>query len=164
MDWQPNIDGLKWFLDHVWPKVIAQKPAVQLYLAGRKMEGLSDELERKNVMIVGEVEDSHEFMVSKGLMIIPLLSGGGMRVKLIEGMALGKIIVSTSIGAEGVDCRNGEHLLIADSAEEFSNAILSYLSDPDHKKELGENARKFVMNHYNNADISRQLTEFYQSI
>jgi glycosyltransferase involved in cell wall biosynthesis len=164
MDWQPNIDGLKWFLDYVWPKVIAQAPTVQLYLAGRKMEDLADELSRKNVVIVGEVEDSHQFMVSKGLMIIPLLSGGGMRVKLIEGMALGKVIVSTSIGAEGVDCRNGEHLLIADSAEVFSNAILSYLSDPDHKKELGENARKFVMNHYNNADISRQLTEFYQSL
>jgi glycosyltransferase involved in cell wall biosynthesis len=164
MDWHPNIEGLNWFLGNVWDQVIEKHPGVKLYLAGRNMSPEFMSMNKKNVVVVGEVEDAHGFMRSKGLMIIPLLSGGGMRVKLIEGMSLGKVIVTTTVGAEGVDCRNEANILIADTAKDFADTISRYLSDPEYLADTGKNAKQFALQHYNNADISKRLTEFYRSL
>jgi polysaccharide biosynthesis protein PslH len=164
MDWQPNIDGINWFLDKVWDKVILKHPDVRLYLAGRKMNGALENQDKKNVIIEGEVEDAHDFIRSRGIMIIPLLSGGGMRVKLIEGMSLGKAIVSTSVGAEGVECENDKNILIADTPEAFASAVSECLSDESLTKELGSQAASFASRYYNNADISKKLADFYTSI
>lgn len=164
MDWQPNIEGINWFLSRVWDKVSAKYPDVKLYLAGRNMQPELKALNRKNVEVVGEVENAHEFIRSKGLMIIPLLSGGGMRVKLIEGMALGKVIVSTTVGAEGVDCSNGKNIIIADDPDAFAAAVCRYLSDDNFLKEIGSEAKQLAADHYNNDDISKKLTGFYKLI
>jgi polysaccharide biosynthesis protein PslH len=164
MDWQPNIEGLKWFLENVWSKVEKKHPDIKLYLAGRKMGGEFQRLNKENVIVIGEVEDAHEFIASKGLMVVPLLSGGGMRVKIIEGMALGKVIVTTTVGAEGIDAEHGKNILIADTVEEFADAINTYLSDGSFLSEIGERARQFAFEHYNNADISKRLSFFYSSI
>ncbi|MCW3070920.1 MAG: hypothetical protein JWO44_810 [Bacteroidetes bacterium] len=164
MDWKPNIEGINWFLEKVWDKVQQEHPDVKLYLAGRKMNDQLKNLKRKNVEIIGEVADAHEFILSKGLMIVPLLSGGGMRVKLIEGMALGKVVLSTSIGAEGVECEDGMNILIADDPEAFASVIGKYLSDKSHLAQIGARAKQFAAEYYNNDDISRKLIEFYRSI
>jgi glycosyltransferase involved in cell wall biosynthesis len=162
MDWQPNIDGLNWFLNHVWDKVQAQYPELKLYLAGRNMSAEFKKQHKSNVIIVGEVEDAHEFMQSKGIMIVPLLSGGGMRVKIIEGMALGKTIITTSIGAEGVDCKSNENCIIANDATEFAAAISKCISDEIVYRQIGENAKMLVTQHYNNDDICKRLITFYK--
>jgi polysaccharide biosynthesis protein PslH len=164
MDWQPNIEGINWFIENIWDKVHLKYPSLKLYLAGRNMSPELKNMRRDNIIVVGEVENAHDFIRSKGLMIVPLLSGGGMRVKLIEGMALEKVIVTTSIGAEGVDCENGKNILIADNPEMFVDAITTYLSDNNYLEQTGKNARQFAVEHYNNADISKRLTQFYRTI
>lgn len=163
MDWYPNLEGINWFLNNVWGKITEQFPDVKLYLAGRKID--SETLSMKtNVVIEGEVDDAYEFMNSKGLMIIPLLSGGGMRVKLIEGMALGKVIASTSVGAEGVDYSKNNNILIADNEDEFIKAVSEYLNDKKYLSEIGEEAKLLAGSKYSNSAISSELNNFYKEL
>ncbi|MCE3280550.1 MAG: hypothetical protein K0S44_2741 [Bacteroidetes bacterium] len=164
MDWQPNIEGINWFIENVWEKIHQEFPSLKLYLAGRNMSPHFKNMKHDNIVVLGEVENAHDFIRSKGLMIVPLLSGGGMRIKIIEGMALGKVIVTTSIGAEGVDCENGKNIMIADDPETFSASVSKYISDNNYLEQIGKNAREFAVQHYNNADISKRLTAFYSTI
>ncbi|MDO9188014.1 MAG: glycosyltransferase family 4 protein [Bacteroidia bacterium] len=164
MDWQPNIEGLDWFLNNVWDKLNAKHPQLKLYLAGRNMSADLKRSNKPNVIIVGEVENAQEFIESKGLMIVPLLSGSGMRVKIIEGLALGKTIVTTSIGAEGIDCENNKNCIIADDATTFAEAISKCISEKTFYNEIGKNAKILALQQYNNADICKRLVQFYQKI
>ena len=164
MDWQPNIEGINWFLNNVWDLLNAKHPHLKLYLAGRNMSAELKQLKKANVIIVGEVENSNDFIQSKGVMIVPLLSGGGMRVKIIEGMSLGKTIVATSIGAEGVDCENNKNCIIANDADEFAEAISKCISNKLFYNEVGKNAKKLAIEKYNNADICKRLTQFYKML
>ncbi len=164
MDWQPNIDGVNWFVNEVWDKILTKYPHLQLYLAGRNMNWELTQLKRSNVNVVGEVESASEFMQSKGLMIVPLLSGSGMRVKVIEGMALGKTIISTKIGAEGINHENNKNILIADTADEFVEAISRCLNDRSFADNVGANARLLVEMKYDNQKICKKLIDFYRSI
>lgn len=165
MDWQPNIEGLQWFLSQVWPKVHAKHPELKIYLAGRNMQTEQwEQYKALNAVLVGEVENAQEFIQSKGIMIVPLLSGGGMRVKLIEGMALGKTIITTSIGAEGVDCENNKNCIIADNPEAFASAITKCITDREFYTEIGKNAQLLAAEQYNNLDICSRLVKFYQEL
>src|SRR6187549_3745440 len=99
-------------------------------------------------------------MKDKPVMIVPLLSGGGMRVKIIEGMASGKAIVSTSVGAEGINYTNNKNILIADTPESFISAILKLKNDKQFCKSIGDNARKLVEEEYDNNIIGKELLTF----
>jgi polysaccharide biosynthesis protein PslH len=164
MDWQPNIEGVFWFLNKVWKQVQLKIPSVQLFLAGRNMSAELKQQNIPNVVVVGEVENAADFMRSKGLMIVPLLSGGGMRVKIIEGMALGKTIISTTIGAEGIDYVNNKNIIIADTPDEFVDAIGRCLNDTSFAKSIGNNARLLVESKYDNKMICKELFSFYQRL
>ncbi len=164
MDWMPNADGIKWFLENVWPKISTANPNVYLYLAGRNMPEWLTQFSMKNVVIIGEVEDSHEFINSKSIMVVPLNSGGGMRVKIIEGMAFGKTIVSTSIGAEGIKYKKGKDILIADTVDEFVSAIDKCLINKSFSDDIGHSARLLAENKYDNLSICKELTVFYQQL
>ena len=164
MDWMPNSDGIKWFLENVWKQIPALHPDVKLYLAGRNMPEWLSQLKMQNVVVVGEVEDSHLFINSKSIMIVPLSSGGGMRVKIIEGMALGKAIISTSIGAEGIEYENGKDILIANTAGEFVEALNKCLGDKTYTERVAHNARILAENKYDNLAICKKLTEFYHQL
>lgn len=164
MDWLPNIEGVNWFLENVWDKVIALHPEVKLYLAGKNMnpEALSAG-KRRGVVLAGEIENAHEFMQSKGIMIVPLFAGGGMRVKLIEGLVMGKTIVTTAIGAEGVNCTNNKNCLIANTPDEFVMAIDKCLRDEQFCVTIGKNAQDLIKEKYNNAAICNALNDFYKN-
>jgi len=164
MDWRPNEDAIKWFLDSVWNKIYQNHAAVKLYLAGRNMPTWLQELKQPNVVIEGEVADSKKFMNSKAIMIVPLTSGGGMRVKIIEGMALGKTIVSTAIGAEGIAFENEKNIVIANTPEEFKKAIDKCITDKNFSDTIGANARKLVEQKYDNFVISTKLSDFYKGL
>ena len=164
MDWQPNIDGVEWFLKSVWPKIIKEHSSAKLYLAGRNMPNQFTEHSTKNLIVEGEVADSVKFMNSGSIMIVPLSSGGGMRVKIVEGMALGKTIVSTSIGAEGIDYTKNKNILIADTATDFVNAINKCLADSSFSESIGHDARKLIEEKYDNQVICKKLITFYQSL
>lgn len=164
MDWRPNADGINWFLKSIWLKVVEQNKTTKLFLAGRNMPEWLLNFKMENVVIEGEVANSHQFINSKSIMIVPLNSGGGMRVKIIEGMAFGKTIISTAIGAEGIDYTNNTDLIIANTEQEFVDAILKCINNQDFADLLGENARKLAETKYDNQLICNKLTDFYTNL
>ncbi|MGE5425268.1 MAG: glycosyltransferase family 4 protein, partial [Syntrophothermus sp.] len=161
MDWMPNSEGIRWFLDEVWPLIHEKFPDLPYYIAGRHMPDWLTRCRRANVKVVGEVECARDFMHSKAIMIVPLLSGSGIRIKIIEGMAAGKCIVSTSIGAEGIHYEDGKNIKIADSPEAFADAV-SVLMDKESCLKMGREARKLIENEYRSDQIIAKLTSFYQ--
>ena len=163
MDWSPNIEGFHWFLSEIWPKVNATHPTLKLYLAGRNMPGDFTNGRWPNVEIVGEVEDAKEFMSSKAIMVVPLLSAGGVRVKIIEGLALGKAIISTSIGAEGIGAVDDKNILIADATAEWLRAIDRVLNEKGLIERLGAEGVEHTRN-FDNEAIIENLVRFYHKI
>lgn len=164
MNWIPNQEGIRWFLTQVWPDVHRQFPELKYYLAGREMPGWMQSLEIGNVVVLGEVEDARRFIASKTIMIVPLFSGSGIRIKIIEGLAMGKTIISTTLGAEGIDCKQGQDILLADLPCDFFEMISVAVSDADLRRKLGSNARKLVETSYNEAVLIENLTGFYKEI
>jgi len=164
MDWSPNLEGTLWFVDDVWPLIQSSHPKLKLHLAGRNMpEGLAEGMP-KNVVVVGEVDNAIDFMNQHAVMCVPLLSGGGIRVKIIEGLALGKAIISTSIGAEGIDCEHGKNILIADTPQEWAAAIDRLATEPGLTRQLGDAGRAHVEAHFDNERITAKLISFYTSL
>ena len=164
MDWLPNEEGIRWLLDEVWPKVLAQRPDARLNLAGNKMPQDLLDRDQKGVTVKGRVKNALSYMRSRQVMVVPLFSAGGMRVKIIEGMALGKAVISTPIGAEGIDHTEGLNILISRTASEFAAHIIALDGTPDYMSMLGSEARKLVENSYSDARIVRDLVAFYNRI
>jgi polysaccharide biosynthesis protein PslH len=164
MNWMPNEEAVKWFLSQIWDEIHMVFPKLKLYLAGRNMPDWLLEMKMPNVEIVGEVEDALTFIGSKQIMVVPLLSGSGMRVKIMEGMALGKIIISTTIGAEGIDYENGKNIILADSPAEFNKMIKYCLNDQNAAEQIGIHAKKLIEEKYDNKVITEKLISFYHQI
>lgn len=164
MDWMPNQEAVTWFLENVWSEIIKLHPTQKLYLAGRNMPKWLLNNQTDNVEVVGEVANAKSFMLSKDIMVVPLLSGSGMRVKIIEGMALGKTIITTSIGAEGISFEPNKHLLIADSTKEFIAQIDKCLNDEAFKNKIGLNAQRKVAEEYDNIKICLPLINYFDEI
>ncbi|MBI3503131.1 MAG: glycosyltransferase family 4 protein [Bacteroidetes bacterium] len=161
LDWLPNVEGLKWFLENVWEKVYHQFPDLKFYIAGRNAKKFSVDA-KKNIVMVGEVENAYNFMNSKGIMIVPLLSGSGIRVKIIEGMALGKTIISTSLGAEGIPCKDGQNILIADTPETFAEKISKCINETMFFSIIGDNAQQFARQRFSSHEVTNKLLEFFK--
>jgi polysaccharide biosynthesis protein PslH len=164
MDWMPNLEGVKWFLQNIFPKVLEKFPSIKVHLAGKGMPDWIYKLESENLRVYGRIENAPEFMQNKKLMIVPLLSGGGMRVKIIEGMAMGRTIISTSIGAEGIKYKSGYNLLIADTPDEFVSQIMKCLTDRSFAAEIGKNARKLAESEYDNSVTGKAVISFYNKL
>lgn len=164
MDWLPNREGIQWFLDNVWPLIHSRTPQVKLYLAGRNMSNDLLNLQLEGVTIVGEVPDAMYFIASKQINIVPLLSGSGIRVKIIEAMSAGKTVITTSIGAEGIHYTNGTHLLIADTPEEFASQIQRCVDNPDFCTQIGHNAYQLIQEEYNNTVLTNKMLNFYNKV
>ncbi len=162
LDWMPNVEGLEWFLKNVWPIITAKFPNLCFYIAGRNANKAKLTLS-KNCIVVGEVDNAYNFMNSKGIMIVPLLSGSGIRVKIIEGMALGKTIVTTTLGAEGIPCKDGQNILIADTPEAFAEKIIKCLTDKISYLIIGDNALQFAKQRFSSQEIVKKLIAFFES-
>jgi len=162
LDWSPNQEGILWFLDNCWADILSKKPKLKFYIAGRNAPSwFVEKIKRPNVEFCGEVESATNFINSKALMIVPLLSGSGMRIKIVEGMALGKTIISTSIGAEGIPATHKDNILIANEITDFSEEIISILNNKKLFLEIGINANTFISKNFNNLAISKSLIDFY---
>lgn len=164
LDWSPNQEGLDWFLKNIWKDLHSRYPGLKFYIAGRNAPDSIRNIREPNVVFLGEVDDAYTFMESKAVMIVPLLSGSGMRIKIIEGMALGKSIVSTSIGAEGISVEHGKDILIADDPQKFREGIETILDNFDTFEVIGRNALDFVEKNYDNLSISKALVAFYKEL
>ncbi|HRT14228.1 MAG TPA: glycosyltransferase family 4 protein [Bacteroidales bacterium] len=164
LDWQPNLEGIQWFLDEIWYEIVEHFPNLTFTIAGRHIPQSIADKGYPNVNVVGEIENVNEFMLSHDIMIVPILAGSGIRVKIIEGMALGKTIITTPIGAEGLEIEHGKNIFIASNAEEFIAALQQCLNTPDICKIIGENARNFVMLKHNNEVITKKIESFYEAV
>jgi glycosyltransferase involved in cell wall biosynthesis len=162
LDWLPNQEGLLWFLKEIWPVVHKDHPDTSFYIAGRNAPDFISRIDQPGVVFLGEVDDAYAFMNGKAIMVVPLLSGSGMRIKIIEGMALGKIIVSTPLGAEGIPVDHGENIMIAGSADGFVKVLDSLISDKDRCEEIGLNAVSFIKKNFDNLAIASSLIKFYE--
>lgn len=164
MDWMPNKESIAWLLEEVWPVVHREVPQAHLYLAGRKMPMQWMKTDVEGVTVVGEVPDAMYFIASKQINVVPLLSGSGIRVKIIEAMSMGKVVVTTSVGAQGIDYTDGENLLIANTPAEFAAQIKRCVEDADFCRQVGEAAAKLIHEHYDVQKLTERLMTFYNQI
>jgi polysaccharide biosynthesis protein PslH len=164
MDWIPNLEGISWFLEKVWPEIHKKHPSLHYYIAGRHMPDSLTQKRIPNVNVVGEVEDATSFMHSKAVLIVPIISGSGIRIKIVEGMANGCPIISTTVGAEGINYMQGRDIFIADSPEAFINCVSSCVESRPLCESIGSNARKLIQTEHNREHIISKLIAFYQKI
>ena len=164
MDWMPNEEGIRWLLRTVWPRVIKKHPEAKLHLAGNRMPKDMIRARLPGTTVVGRVPDANRYISQRHVMLVPLFSAGGMRVKIIEGMAMGKCIISTTVGAEGIDHTPGKNILIADTAAAFTEQIDKVLADPELADTIGKNAMELVRARHTNANIIKELVAFYASL
>ncbi|MBP6624499.1 MAG: glycosyltransferase [Chitinophagaceae bacterium] len=164
MDWAPNVEGIHWFLDKVWPLVHEKLPHIHVYLAGKNMPASIHTIENLHINVVGEIDDVMKFSLEKNIMIVPLLSGAGIRIKILEAMALGKTIVTTQIGAEGIGATHHENILIADTPEEFVACLHDCFTHPEKSAQLGKKAQEFVYARFGKSTIYAQWIDHLKSI
>lgn len=165
MDWQPNEEAITWFLEKVWPLVIAAAPEAQLFLAGRNMSAYFLEGSWPNVHIAGEVPDADAFEADKQILVVPLHSGGGIRIKILEAMSKEKAVIATPVAMQGLHAMaNGEEVLLADTPEDFARACLALIRDPRQVQQLGEKAKKLIQSYYNQELVINKLLQHFNSI
>ncbi|MGA8808692.1 MAG: glycosyltransferase family 4 protein [Thermoanaerobaculia bacterium] len=163
LDFRPNQEAVAWIVDELWPRVLERVPEARLSIAG---SGVPAWLRRRmnDVDFRGTVDDATVFMNSMSVMIAPLFAGGGMRIKVLEAMALAKPIVATKLGAGGLDVEHGRDILIADDAASFADAVALLLRDPQTAARIGDAARETVRSRYDNDALAGGLLTFYESL
>lgn len=129
MDWEPNIDGVEYFCNEIWPKVLSRVPGARFQIVGRNPHARVQKLASSSVEVTGTVPSVVDYLRNAAVFVIPLRIGGGTRIKIYEGMAMGKATVSTTIGAEGLGIQHGRDILLADDAQRFADDIVDLLSD-----------------------------------
>ncbi len=163
MDFRPNVDAVLWFCDEVLPLVQREIPTVHFYIVGRDPNRRVLSLgEKPEVTVTGYVEDVRPYIAQSAVYVVPLRIGGGTRLKVLEAMAMGKAIVSTSLGCEGIELTSRE-LVIADTAEEFAGQVIGLLRDEARRRELGQAARRLVEARYDWRFIVPKLESVYGS-
>ena len=161
LDWIPNQEGLLWFIDHCFPVIIKSFPHIKLNIAGRNApKWLIRRFNHSNINFLGEVKNAYEFIQKSGPIIVPLFSGSGIRVKIIESMAFKKAIVATDTAAEGINCHQNVNILLANNDQDFASSVISLLNNVGLQKEIGENAFKFVKEHYDFEKIAIDILNF----
>ncbi len=164
LNWQPNIEGVEWFMQNVWLNPNLNIPNVELFIAGRNIPESFKKYKSNRTHIVGEVNDALKFMLEHSIMIVPLFSGSGIRIKIIEGLMMGKAIVSTSIGAEGINCSDGEDIILANTPDEFANAINSLIENPELFEKISSNASYLIEKEHNIELIIPKMIQFYNTL
>lgn len=162
MNWLPNQEGIRWFLNEVWPGLREQFPELTFSLAGRSMPLWLVQNKQAGVIIDGEVDNAREYMLDHEIMVVPLFSGSGIRIKIIEGMLMARTVITTPVGAEGIPYVEGEHLLIARDAAGFMDAVTFCLTNPIAARQIGVAGRKLVLYKHDNQMLMQILTKFYQ--
>ena len=164
MDWMPNIDGMQWFADEIWPLILQRRPQTTLAIVGRKPAPAIQALARKTgIAVTGTVPDVRPWLHGGKISIVPLRIGGGTRLKIYESMAAQVPVVSTAIGAEGLDWSDGQNILIADSPTNFANRCLQLLEDPTQAQKLAQDAFRLVDQHYSWQAITDQFERLLTS-
>ena len=166
LDWPPNQEGLMWFIKNIWPMIHKEIENSTFHIAGRNAPEWIVKIfnQTDGIKYSGEVPDAFEFMSDKKIMVVPLLSGSGMRIKIIEGMVLGKCIVSTTVAKEGISVEDGKNIIVEDNPDKFALKIIELLKDNQQLETIGKNAHEYIIEHFDNEKLSKALIEFYKSL
>lgn len=167
MDWFPNIQAVEWFKNHCWEEIKRQTTAdVKWIIAGSNIpKHIVDYSLDERIETISDVEDATLFYKKYNIQLVPLLSGSGLRIKLIEGLSYGKPIITTAIGMEGLYCKYNQELLIANTAKEFVDETIKMLRNGDNLQDkLSKNARAYATKNFENTDIVKKLIAFYNSL
>ena len=165
MYWPPNIDALCWFCSEILPKIQERESNTKLMIVGaRPTPEVQALTANPAVTVTGSVVDVRPYGQDCGAFIVPLRSGSGMRVKILNALAMGLPTVSTTVGAEGIEVTDGEHILLADTADEFAAATLRLLSDPVLSARLAQNGRTLMEKHYGWDAIGARLRGYYAEV
>lgn len=156
-----NVDSVVWFAKKVFPLVLQRVPGATFTIIGAGTPSPVRALAQSNILVTGFVEDVRPLVQKASVFVVPLRAGSGTRLKILEAMAMGKPVVSTSIGAEGLEVTDGENLVIADTEIELADRLVQVLNNPKLSKKIGHNARKIVKDKYSWKEITEDLYQFY---
>ena len=163
--WQPNLDGLIWFLKKVWPAIHKEHPEIHFHVAG---EGLSDSFKQNfqhtNIHYLGFVEDINTLRCKASIFVAPLLSGSGMKLKILEALAAGLPTVTTRYGADGIEISDTEHYLHADTKDGFQKAVSNLFDSKDLRSKLSDNGKEIIKKKYSWEKKAKELQGFLESV
>ena len=166
MGYAPNRDGILWFVSKIWPLILSEVPDARLLVVGRRPDdsirrlALSDE----RIKVTGEVPEMGPYFERATVVIVPLRSGGGTRLKILDAFAFGRPVVSTSIGAQGIDAHDGEQLLLGDEPGDFAKQVVRLLSDPYLRSSLSAKGRQLIDERYHWQTIAEQYLDALASV
>ena len=164
MDWLPNAEAIRWFLDEVWPGLHAQAPELSFHFAGRNMPEAFFRNLPEAAFCEGEVPDAATFVAAQGVLVVPLRSGGGVRIKILEAMAAGKLVISTEVGMQGIDARAGRDYLRAESAQDFIDAGIWVLEHPAEAAVTAASGQELVLNAYEARAVMARIVHNLESM
>jgi len=166
MDWLPNEDGIFYFVNEIFPLIRRQAPDATLCIVGRKPSRRLQDLASRvpNIQLTGWVEDVRPYLARSAVCIVPLRIGGGTRLKIFEAMSMAKAVVSTSIGAEGLPIKNGEHLLLADDPTSFAESTIWLLGNASQRAQIGQAARHLVEENYSWVTVSKSFAQVLEHV
>lgn len=159
LDYQPNRDGIEYFVREILPLLRAREPRVEVHVAGVGSDAALERLasETPELRLVGRVADIRREIAAAAVVVVPLRLGGGTRLKILEALAVGAAVVSTTIGAEGLDLQSGRELMLADSPADFARAVSGLLRDRSARERLGARGRMTVRQHYDWDHVEREM-------
>jgi glycosyltransferase involved in cell wall biosynthesis len=165
MDWYPNEDAIMYFIAEILPELRRQVPGFSLAVVGRDpAERLRAACAAAGVQVTGTVADVRPHVAEAAVYVVPLRIGGGTRLKIFEALAMGKAVVSTRVGAEGLPIVPGEHFLQADTPADFTQAVVTLLKDPDRRRALCRAGRRLVEERYSWTQVTRQFEDHCQEV
>jgi glycosyltransferase involved in cell wall biosynthesis len=164
MNWKPNIEAVDLLLNKIFPKILENIPNAELHLAGSFMSDKLLNLKQKNVFIHGKVTDVKAFLSENGILLVPLKSGSGIRIKILEALALGVPVVSSKVGFEGIPIKNEIHGMIANRTKDFVAAAVLLAKNSEIANNMGKKGQILAIETFNIHNISKKLLAFIQSI
>lgn len=164
MKYVPNYDGITWFLDEIFPKILEKVPDATITIVGKNPPQSMLSRANKNIIVTGFVEDTRPYIEKSAVYVVPLRMGGGTRLKIMEALAVKKPIVSTSIGCEGIDVVNGESILITDKPDEFAARVIELFENPKRVTDLTDKGYELVKKLYRWESIGLQMDQAYKEL
>jgi glycosyltransferase involved in cell wall biosynthesis len=164
MNYYPNHHGLLWFLDEVFPQILDGVPDARIFVVGANPSKSIMKRATENIIITGYVDDVRPYVARAQVFVIPLLIGGGTRLKALEAMAMKRPIVSTTLGCEGIHLKHGESVLFGDTPKDFADAVIRMFGDAGLRSKLVESAYANVVAHYSWDAIGKNLEHVHQAI
>jgi glycosyltransferase involved in cell wall biosynthesis len=165
LDFRPNQKAVRWIIDELWPRVLARMPTARLSIGGSSPpRWLRERRWEESIDFHSDIDDAEQFLRPMSAVIAPLFAGGGMRIKVLEAMAMGRAVVATTIGAGGIEVEHGRNIVIADDAPSFADGVVRLLVEPETAARIGRAARATVAARYDSDTIARDLLEFYASL